>query len=75
MEGQGTYVWDSGEVYVGEYRNNVRHGKGTMTYSDGSIFDGWWVEDNKVVAAATSEEDSPLEALEKGEQERKVRVE
>ena len=60
---------------MGEYRNNVRHGKGTMTYSDGSIFEGWWVEDKKVVAAAASEEDSPLEIRENGEEERKVRVE
>ena len=37
MEGQGTYVWHSGEVYMGEYRNNVRHGKGRMTYADGSV--------------------------------------
>eukprot|EP01035_Chromulina_nebulosa_P035950 gene35950-48362_t len=36
MEGQGTYVWQTGEVYMGQYRNNVRHGKGRMTYADGS---------------------------------------
>ena len=49
MEGMGTYVWDSGEVYVGEYRGNVRHGKGRMTYSDGSVFEGRWECDKKVL--------------------------
>jgi len=28
----GTYVWDDGDKYVGEYKDNKRNGQGTYTW-------------------------------------------
>jgi hypothetical protein len=53
MEGVGTYVWASGEVYKGEYKANARHGKGKMTYSDGTIYEGVWEADKKVLVSTS----------------------
>lgn len=43
-----------GEVYIGEYRNNVRQGKGRMTYSDGSVFEGRWDNDKKILPSGST---------------------
>lgn len=39
--GNGTFTYKNGDVYVGEWKGGVRHGKGKMTYSDG-YYDGEW---------------------------------
>jgi hypothetical protein len=31
--GQGTYFYADGDMYVGQWRNDERHGRGVMTYS------------------------------------------
>ena len=31
--GHGTYFYADGDVYVGSWRNDERHGRGIMTYS------------------------------------------
>ena len=36
----GTYTYDGGDKYVGEWKNNKKHGQGTYTYPDGSIYVG-----------------------------------
>ena len=36
----GTYIWDSGGKYVGEFRNDKRHGQGTYTWADGTKYVG-----------------------------------
>ena len=33
--GQGTYIWNDGEKYTGEWKNGVRHGQGTFIWNDG----------------------------------------
>ena len=38
-------VFSDGDVYDGEWKDGMRHGKGRMTYSDGDIYDGEWMED------------------------------
>ena len=38
----GTYTWASGNKYVGEYRNGLRHGQGTFTFADGRVKEGVW---------------------------------
>ena len=35
MSGQGTYKWANGDVYVGNFENDVKHGQGNFTYADG----------------------------------------
>ena len=40
VNGYGTYVWDDGAKYVGEYKNNVREGLGTFTFPDGVEYVG-----------------------------------
>ena len=39
--GNGTYEWNSGRVYVGQWKNNLMHGPGTMTQGE-KILKGQW---------------------------------
>ena len=36
-DGYGKEIFENGEYYIGEYKNNLRHGKGTDYYSNGNI--------------------------------------
>lgn len=36
----GTYTWDNGDKYVGEWKDNNKNGQGTYTYADGSKYVG-----------------------------------
>ncbi len=36
----GTYAWRDGRKYVGEYKDNKRHGQGTYTYANGNKYVG-----------------------------------
>ena len=38
--GYGTYVWNNGNKYVGNFEAGARHGKGIFTYHDGTIYEG-----------------------------------
>ena len=40
--GQGTYTYSDGSVYVGLWKNDKFNGQGTFTYSDGSVYVGQW---------------------------------
>ncbi len=40
--GQGIYIYPSGAVYIGEFRNGEIHGVGVCYYSDGSKYQGEW---------------------------------
>jgi hypothetical protein len=40
--GQGTFEWESGNVYRGTYLEDERHGYGKMYWLDGSIYKGAW---------------------------------
>ena len=40
--GQGTYIYDSGSKYVGEYKDGWRDGQGTYIYDSGSKYVGEW---------------------------------
>lgn len=38
----GTYVYNNGDTYVGEWRYGEQSGKGIYTFSDGSTLEGIW---------------------------------
>ncbi len=40
--GEGTYYWDSGAIYTGDWVDGEREGTGTMTFADGSVYTGKW---------------------------------
>ena len=42
----GTYTFDDGDKYVGEYKDDKHHGQGTYTYANGDKYVGEW-KDNK----------------------------
>ena len=45
--GQGTYNYRlNGDQYIGEFKDDKRHGQGTYTWADGSQYIGEW-KDNK----------------------------
>ncbi len=40
--GQGIYIYPSGAVYIGDFKNGEIHGVGVCYYSDGSKYQGEW---------------------------------
>ena len=48
VNGYGTYIFSSGDKYVGEWKNSKYHGQGTFTYADGRVEKGIW-ENGKLV--------------------------
>ena len=45
--GYGTYVWDNGDKYVGENKDNLSHGQGTYTFANGEKYEGEWKDDKR----------------------------
>ncbi|MDA9806803.1 hypothetical protein N9D05_05810, partial [Alphaproteobacteria bacterium] len=41
----GTYTWENGNKYIGDWQNNKRHGFGTFKFKDGGQYVGEWVSD------------------------------
>lgn len=44
VNGQGIYIYPSGAVYIGDFRNGLIHGIGVCYYSDGSKYQGEWTD-------------------------------
>ena len=42
MHGFGTYVFTSGAVYTGQWREGMMHGHGKMVNADGTSYEGDW---------------------------------
>ena len=42
MHGKGTYRWNDGRKYEGEYQYDKKHGHGIYTWADGRQYDGSW---------------------------------
>ena len=43
-EGNGKYIWEDGNYYIGQFKNGLRNGKGTEYYSNGNIkYEGDWI--------------------------------
>jgi lysozyme len=45
-QGNGILIWMNGDRYVGEFRGNMRYGRGQMYKKGGARFDGQWVHDS-----------------------------
>lgn len=43
-QGQGTFTWNNGDKYTGQWMNDRRHGQGTYTWADGTRNSGIWKE-------------------------------
>ena len=43
----GTYTWPDGQKYVGEYKDDKKHGQGTYTWPDGVKYVGEYKDDKK----------------------------
>ena len=41
-DGQGTYVWNSGNKYIGEWKHGNMTGQGTHTWTNGNKYIGEW---------------------------------
>ena len=49
FEGYGKYIYENGNYYIGQWKNDLRHGKGTMFNSSGNIEqNGNWNNDKFV---------------------------
>eukprot|EP01068_Selenidium_serpulae_P013058 Selendium_serpulae@DN5917_c6_g2_i6.p1 len=45
--GDATFTWENGDVYVGEYTKGKRTGKGKLTCEDGTCYEGTFVDGRK----------------------------
>lgn len=45
MRGQGTYTWNDGRIFTGEWLNNNMHGFGLYKWPNGSTYEGQYIED------------------------------
>ena len=40
MCGMGTYTWKNGDIYTGQWKNDLQNGHGKLTKKGGDVFDG-----------------------------------
>ena len=40
----GTWTFEDGDKYVGEWKDDKYHGQGTYAYADGTVEEGIWKE-------------------------------
>ncbi|MBI40388.1 MAG: hypothetical protein CMF59_12370 [Leptospiraceae bacterium] len=45
--GTGTYVYETGDKYIGGFKNGLRDGSGAMMYANGDIYKGPYVADKR----------------------------
>ena len=44
----GSYTWEKGDKYVGEFKDGKKHGQGTYFFADGRVWEGQWKDDEWV---------------------------
>ena len=49
--GRGTLLEPDNSQYVGDWKDDIKHGKGIMTYANGDVYDGEWSRDQRCGAA------------------------
>ena len=42
--GWGKFVWINGEIYEGEFKNDIRHGEGNYKHPSGKVGKFMWKE-------------------------------
>ena len=47
-EGYGTYTWENGNKYEGNWKHYMRNGHGKLTTVDGEVYEGEWYNDESV---------------------------
>jgi hypothetical protein len=45
LHGMGRTIYITGDYYIGQHKENKRHGYGKYVYSDGAIQEGKWKND------------------------------
>ena len=43
----GKMIYPDGSVYIGEFINGKRNGKGSILYADSKMYEGFWVDDKE----------------------------
>ena len=43
--GKGRLIYENGELYEGQWTNDLKHGKGVFIHADGTRYEGEWLED------------------------------
>jgi hypothetical protein len=69
MHGYGTYYWNDGSTYVGEWKNSNRSGYGIRTSSNGTVSEGIW-ENNAFIKSKSEIEQERIAEEQRIEQER-----
>ena len=47
MHGHGIYTWSNGDVYDGEWKDNLMDGEGSLRLADGTIYKGTFAKGKK----------------------------
>jgi len=47
MSGRGLFKYTNGDVYEGEFRNDLKEGVGRLRYHSGAVFEGEYVQDRR----------------------------
>ena len=45
MDGKGVFKWPDGIIYEGEYKKDVKSGKGKLFLEENKYYEGNWVND------------------------------
>ncbi len=53
VDGNGTYVFDDGETYTGDFKNGEKHGQGIYIYANGDRYVGQFSNGKKADTALT----------------------
>ena len=47
LNGHGRTIFPSGGHYIGDYKDDLRHGKGKFVHKNGAVHEGEWRFDHK----------------------------
>jgi len=75
MSGYFKTTNSDGDIYEGEYWNGYKHGKGKLTYADGTIKEGRWEKDKFITSTNADIENKEKEKNIVVKQKEKVKVE